>query len=48
LPGGRRHHAFYDEKVVTLPDSHQVNDDKRNIADRTFTREELGITATVH
>jgi protein O-GlcNAc transferase len=40
------HHAFYDEKVVTLPDSYQVNDDKRIIADRTFTREELGLPRT--
>ncbi|NDD59148.1 MAG: tetratricopeptide repeat protein, partial [Chlamydiae bacterium] len=34
---------FYSEKVVYLPDSYQVNDRKRLISDRQFTREELGL-----
>lgn len=34
---------FYSEKVVHLPNSYQVNDDKRLIADRDFTRAELGL-----
>ena len=33
----------YSEKVVVLPNSYQVNDAKRPIADRTFTRTELGL-----
>ena len=36
----------YTEKIVSLPDSYQVNDTKRVIADRVFTREELGLPAT--
>lgn len=36
---------FYDEKVVRLPDSYQVNDDRRAIADRDFTRAEFGLPA---
>jgi protein O-GlcNAc transferase len=35
------HEAFYTEKVVRLPDSYQVNDSKRRIAERTPTRDEL-------
>lgn len=38
--------AFYSEKVVSLPNSYFVNDDKREIADRIFTRAELGLPAT--
>jgi predicted O-linked N-acetylglucosamine transferase (SPINDLY family) len=34
---------FYTEKIVSLPDSYQVNDAKRRIAERIFTREELGL-----
>lgn len=37
------HHHFYNEKVVFLPNSYQVNDRKRVMSDRKFTREELGI-----
>ena len=33
---------YYSEKMVYLP-SYQVNDSKRDIADRPFTREELGL-----
>ncbi len=43
IPAASR--ALYSEKVVTLPDSYQVNDRKRSIADRAFTREELGLPA---
>ena len=34
---------FYTEKIVYLPDSYQVNDAKRQIADKVFTRQELGL-----
>jgi len=34
---------FYSEKVVYLPDSYQVNDRKRVISDRQFTRRDLGL-----
>ena len=33
----------FSEKIIYLPDSHQVNDSKRRIAERVFTREELGL-----
>jgi predicted O-linked N-acetylglucosamine transferase (SPINDLY family) len=35
--------ANYTEKIVYLPDSYQVNDRKRSIAERDYTREELGL-----
>jgi predicted O-linked N-acetylglucosamine transferase (SPINDLY family) len=34
---------FYTEKIVYLPDSYQVNDAKRQVADKVFTRQELGL-----
>ena len=34
---------FYAEKIVYLPGSYQVNDSKRTIADRAFTRAECGL-----
>jgi predicted O-linked N-acetylglucosamine transferase (SPINDLY family) len=34
---------FYSEKIVILPNSYQVNDARRSIADRAFTRTELGL-----
>ena len=37
------HHAFYREKIVTLPDTYQCNDDQRAASSRVFTREELGL-----
>jgi len=37
---------FYSEKIAYLPDSYQANDSKRKIADRVFTRQELGLPAT--
>lgn len=39
-PQEQRH---FNEKVIYLPHSYQVNDTKRRIAERTFTREELGL-----
>ncbi len=38
--------AFYAEKIAYLPDSYQVNDGKRLIADRAFTRSEVGLPPT--
>lgn len=38
--------GFYSEKIVRLPGSYQVNDSRRAISDRTFTRGELGLPAT--
>jgi len=35
--------SYYSEKVVYLPNSYQVNDRKRLISDREFTRQELGL-----
>jgi predicted O-linked N-acetylglucosamine transferase (SPINDLY family) len=35
--------ACYSEKIVFLPNSYQVNDRKRIISDRQFTRQELGL-----
>jgi predicted O-linked N-acetylglucosamine transferase (SPINDLY family) len=43
IPEG--HDAFYTEKVVRLPDTYQVNDRKRVIAERVPTRAELGLPA---
>jgi len=34
---------FYAEKIVYLPNSYQTNDRKREIADKVFTKEELGL-----
>jgi protein O-GlcNAc transferase len=34
---------FYSEKIIELPHSYQANDSKRAIADRVFTRAELGL-----
>jgi predicted O-linked N-acetylglucosamine transferase (SPINDLY family) len=36
-------HAHYAEKVVSLPGSYQVNDSRRAISDRLFSRAELGL-----
>lgn len=38
--------AFYTERVVALPGCYQVNDAVRHVADRTFTRAELGLPDT--
>ena len=37
---------YYTEKIIYLPDSYQVNDSRRTIADKTFTRAELGLPPT--
>ena len=44
IPEG--HEAYYSEQVVRLPDSYQVNDTKRLIADHTPTRAEAGLPAS--
>ena len=44
VPDGQ--HAFYTEKSVVLPNSYLVNDAKRPIAERTFTRSELALPST--
>lgn len=40
------HFPFYDEKVVWLPDSYQVNDAQRPIAERAPTRRACGLPET--
>ena len=42
-PESREHYA---EKIVYLPNSYQVNDRKRRISDKEFTRAELGLPPT--
>jgi protein O-GlcNAc transferase len=42
-PESRRHYA---ESVVYLPDSYQVNDRRRQIANKEFTHAELGLPST--
>lgn len=37
---------FYSEKIVVLPHTYQANDAKRAIAQRTFTRADLGLPPT--
>jgi predicted O-linked N-acetylglucosamine transferase (SPINDLY family) len=34
---------YFSERVIYLPDCHQVNDRKRRMADKVFTRSELGL-----
>ena len=36
-------HSYYTEKIAYLPDSYQANDAMRRIAEKVFTREELGL-----
>jgi predicted O-linked N-acetylglucosamine transferase (SPINDLY family) len=43
VPEGAK--ADYAEKVVLLPDSYQVNDDRRAVSPRAFTRAECGLPA---
>jgi predicted O-linked N-acetylglucosamine transferase (SPINDLY family) len=43
VPAGSEQH--YCEKIIYLPDSYQPNDSEREISDRIFTREELGLPA---
>ncbi len=42
----RGHEAAYAEKIVRLPESYQVNDDRRQIDDRMPPRAELGLPAS--
>jgi predicted O-linked N-acetylglucosamine transferase (SPINDLY family) len=42
----RGHDAFYVEKIVYLPDTYQVNDSRRSIAERVPTRAEAGLPDT--
>lgn len=44
IPEASRQH--YSERIVTLPHSYQVNDARRAISDRAFTRAELGLPAS--
>ena len=44
IPEASRQH--YSEKIIHLPNSYQVNDRKRAIADKMFSREELGLPST--
>ena len=37
---------YFTEKIVYLPNSYQVNDSRRVIAEKVFSREELGLPAT--
>jgi len=37
---------YYLEKIVYLPTSYQVNDSKRSISDKAFTRTQLGLPPT--
>jgi predicted O-linked N-acetylglucosamine transferase (SPINDLY family) len=38
--------SYYSEKIIYLPDTHQVNDRQRVIADEVFSRDELDLPAT--
>jgi protein O-GlcNAc transferase len=44
IPENQR--QFFSEKVVYLPHSYQVNDNRQSIADKAFTRNELGLPPT--
>ncbi|MBV8402908.1 MAG: tetratricopeptide repeat protein [Gammaproteobacteria bacterium] len=44
IPADSRQH--YAEKIVYLPNSYQVNDSKRQVSDKEFTRTDLGLPAT--
>jgi predicted O-linked N-acetylglucosamine transferase (SPINDLY family) len=44
IPESLQHH--YSEKIITLPNSYQVNDSARTIADRVPTRAEMGLPNT--
>lgn len=41
IPESARQH--YSEKIIYLPDSYQVNDDRRTIADGSLSREQYGL-----
>jgi predicted O-linked N-acetylglucosamine transferase (SPINDLY family) len=42
----KSHQHFYSEKVAYLPNSYQVNDRKRKVNEKIFTRQELGLPNT--
>jgi predicted O-linked N-acetylglucosamine transferase (SPINDLY family) len=44
IPENRK--QYYLEKIVYLPNSYQVNDSKRSISDKAFTRTQLGLPPT--
>jgi predicted O-linked N-acetylglucosamine transferase (SPINDLY family) len=44
IPAAAERH--YSESIIFLPDSYQVNDRQRQIADREFRREDVGLPAT--
>jgi len=41
-----QHEAFYNERIVYLPDTYQVNDSKRRISERIPSRAEVGLPET--
>jgi len=41
-----KHKTYFTEKIIYLPNSFQVNDSKKHISERVFTREELGLPAS--
>lgn len=43
IPSASR--PYYTEKIVYLPDSYQANDSQRAIAERTYTRQDIGLPA---
>jgi predicted O-linked N-acetylglucosamine transferase (SPINDLY family) len=44
IPENLKH--IYSEKVLYMPNCYQVNDQKRSISSKVFTREEVGLPAT--
>jgi protein O-GlcNAc transferase len=40
------HREFFSEKIVYMPDSYQANDSKREISQKSFSREEFGLPKT--
>lgn len=39
----KKYQKYYSEKVIYMPDSYQVNDRKREISKKEFTKKELGL-----
>ena len=39
----KKNQKYYSEKIIYLPDTYQVNDSKRKISDKVFTRKELSL-----
>lgn len=39
----QEHSEFYTEKIIRLPHSYQVNDDKRSISEKLFKRDDFGL-----